>query len=377
MRYYLLSLIAASHTTLAAAVSGTAYGFATGVSGGGSATAAAPSDIAQLKSWLADSTPRVILIDKTFNFKGTEGSATGSGCYQSTCTLANGGQDYIGTISCTGSNMISTSITYDVAGTTPLEVASSKTILGVGSAGVIQGKGLHLASGVSNVIIQNVHITDLNPGHVWGGDSLQLDGATGVWIDHCKFSKIGRQFIVSHYDRNQFTVSNTEFDGTTTTSATWTNMFIGNGDVITLDRNYYHDLSGRAPKLGEPGATTVVQATNNYFYNMKGHAFDIYQDTSALIEGNVFATVTTPMTSTSSSGAVYDVPDSSSASACSSYLGRSCQANSLSGSGSWLSLKNTAVLSTFQSYGSRWMVTPIAASSVSATVLANAGIGKI
>jgi pectin lyase len=110
---------------------------------------------------------------------------------------------------------------------------------------------------------------------------------------------------------------------------------------------------------------------------MKGHAFDIYQDTSALIEGNVFATVTTPMTSTSSSGAVYDVPDSSSASACSSYLGRSCQVNSLSGSGSWLSLKNTAVLSTFQSYVSRWMVTPIAASSVSGTVLANAGIGKI
>lgn len=174
-----------------------AYGFATGVSGGGSATAAAPSDTAQLKSWLADSTPRVILINKTFNFKGTEGSATGSGCYQSTCTLANGGQDYIGTLSCTGSNMISTTITYDVAGTTALEVASSKTILGVGSAGVIQGKGLHLASGVTNVIIQNVHITDINPGHVWGGDGIQLDGNRGVWIDHCKFSKIGRQFIVS------------------------------------------------------------------------------------------------------------------------------------------------------------------------------------
>lgn len=28
-------------------------------------------------------------------------------------------------------------------------------------------------------------------------------------------------------------------------------MFYGDGDQVTLDRNYFHDCSGRAPKLGE------------------------------------------------------------------------------------------------------------------------------
>lgn len=31
----------------------------------------------------------------------------------------------------------------------------------------------------------------------------------------------------------------------------WTMMFYGDGDQVTLDRNYFHDVSGRAPKLGE------------------------------------------------------------------------------------------------------------------------------
>jgi pectin lyase len=155
-------------------------------------------------------------------------------------------------------------------------------------------------------------------------------------------------------------------------------MFIGDGSVITLDRNYYHAVSGRAPKLGEPGVSQDIQATNNYFYNMKGHAFDVYVGTSLLAEGNVFESVTTPMTTTSSAGTIFDVPTSSSSSTCSSYLGRTCPVNSFSSSGSWPSLTNTGALSRFQSYGSHWMVnSPLAASSVKSTVVANAGIGKI
>jgi pectin lyase len=38
-------------------------------------------------------------------------------------------------------------------------LTSYRSIVGVGSAGVIRGKGLRIANGVTNVIIQNVHIT--------------------------------------------------------------------------------------------------------------------------------------------------------------------------------------------------------------------------
>lgn len=49
------------------------YGFASKVTGGGDAKAEAPPDIETLKSWLEDDKPRVILIDKVFDFSDSEG----------------------------------------------------------------------------------------------------------------------------------------------------------------------------------------------------------------------------------------------------------------------------------------------------------------
>lgn len=44
-----------------------------------------------------------------------------------------------------------------------------------------KGKGLRL-SGSSNIIIQNIRISDLNPQYVWGGDAIGLEGATKIWV---------------------------------------------------------------------------------------------------------------------------------------------------------------------------------------------------
>lgn len=38
----------------------------------------------------------------------------------------------------------------------------------------LQGKGLRIIN-ASNVIIQNIKITNLNPKYVWGGDAITLD----------------------------------------------------------------------------------------------------------------------------------------------------------------------------------------------------------
>lgn len=78
-----------------------------------------------------------------------------------------------------------TSVTYDEAGLDPIIVASDKTVIGSGSAGVLKGRGLRIAGG-SNIIIQNIAITGLNPQYVWGGDAITLDGSDMVWIDHVK-----------------------------------------------------------------------------------------------------------------------------------------------------------------------------------------------
>lgn len=68
------------HMASAVGVVGKAEGFAAGVTGGGSATPQYPKDIAQLTSWLTDSTARVIVLDKTFDYTTSEGTITGTAC---------------------------------------------------------------------------------------------------------------------------------------------------------------------------------------------------------------------------------------------------------------------------------------------------------
>ncbi|KAF7131427.1 hypothetical protein CNMCM5793_004598 [Aspergillus hiratsukae] len=376
MKAIILATLCLASSVAAAGVAGTAFGMATGTTGGGSATPAAPSNIAQdhiLESWLADDSPRVILIDKTFDFTSSLGTTTSAGCYQG-CDVYHGGQDYIGTLSCSGSTMTPVSaITYNAAGGSPLTVNSNKSIVGVGSKGIIQGRGLRI-NNASNVIIQNVHISNINPQYVWGGDALTIQNADKVWIDHCKFSLIGRQMIVSGWGRRRprHHLQLRHY---------WTLLLIGARDYYTFSGNYLHHLSGRAPHYGTSnnGATNVFHAVNNYFEDMAGHAFDVEANTWSLIEGNVFSNVSTPMTaaSTAKSNAIFNVP-SGAESACASVIGRACVANSVvDGSGTLTGVRNTAALTQLAAAGTSRIIAARAVSGVAASVKANAGIGKL
>ncbi|KAF5667251.1 bromodomain-containing protein [Fusarium heterosporum] len=376
----LAALLAAAATASAQSVSGKAYGFAAGVTGG-EGEAVTPATAEELAELLADDTPRVIYIDKEFDFTGDV--KTGAGCDRKSCSASNGGQLYLGDLSCGGEdNVAVSSITYDAAGTEPLPVGSNKSVIGNGKA-VLNGKGLSIKKGSTNVIIQGIEITNLNPGVVWGGDALELKGLNdGVWIDHCKFSKVGRMFIVSHYDGSRLTISNSEFDGVTDTSAScngnhyWTMMFYGEGDQVTLDRNHFHDVAGRAPKLGEPGTNGYFHATNNYFQNMKGHAFDAYQGANAIIEGNVFDGVDTPVTKEGASVNTLFIPDESAAAACQSVLGRACEPNSATSSGDLPIMSGESGLNAVAKHKDN-IITPVAASEVAALVLSDAGPANV
>ncbi|KAI5803663.1 pectin lyase fold/virulence factor [Geopyxis carbonaria] len=326
------------------------------------------------------------MLDKEFNFIGSQGTVTEAGCRPSSNTCPNaGGQDAINGASwCTSGGYPSVTVTYDKAGTTFIDVKSNKSLVGKGSAGVIRGIGLRIANGASNVIIQNVHITQLNPQYIWGGDAITLAGSDMVWIDHCKFSLIGRQMLVTGYAQaGRVTVSNNEFDGATSWSATcngdhyWTMLFLGSSDLVTLVGNHIHDVSGRAPKIGGAStANTMVHAVNNYFHSMGGHAFDISTGGMALIEGNVFESVTTVITAASSSagGRIFNTYASGNQATCSSGLGRSCILNTVSSVGGWSSYATSDFLANFSGKN---VQAAIAVASVKASVQANAGIGHI
>lgn len=125
-------------------------------------------------------------------------------------------------------------------------------------------------------------------------------------------------------------------------------LFLGANDQITLQNSYIRNTSGRSPKVGTTGKITM-HAVNNYWQNTGGHAFEVKEGGSVLMEGNVFENVTTPITAATASdgGVVFNVPTASSANTCTAYLGRACQANSLSGSGTFPSYTNAGALTPF------------------------------
>ncbi|KAL6707104.1 hypothetical protein ACN47E_004856 [Coniothyrium glycines] len=378
MRFEILALAVAAAQASAQKVVGKAYGFGAGATGGGSAAAVTPTTNDELAKYLSDDTARTILLTKTFDFTGK--TATGAGCDRKSCSASKGGQFYLGELSCGSSdNVPVSSIKYDVAGTSAMPVGSNKSILGVGGKGAIKGKGLSIKKNASNLIIQGVEFTTINPGVVWGGDALDFQGGnTKIWVDHCKFSKVGRMFIVSHYDGTSATLSNNEFDGVTSTSAScnsnhyWTMMFIGKNEKFTLDKNYFHDLSGRAPKLGQDGVTGYYHAVNNYFENMKGHAFDAYTGANSLVEGNAFVAVSQPSTDHAATVSTFVTNGGS---ACSSPLGRNCLSNSVdSKSGKLSTGSSTSFISQLAKVD---VLSKLDASKVAAYVKANAGPSKL
>lgn len=97
-----------------------------------------------------------LLKTSRFNFKGTEGTTSENGCRPASNTCpGNGGQDAINKASwCTngnaGAGVTTIPVTYDTAGVAGINVGSNKSIIGVGSSGVIRGKGLRMANGVKN-----------------------------------------------------------------------------------------------------------------------------------------------------------------------------------------------------------------------------------
>lgn len=194
--FSVFGLIASLSGSVAAAaasygVSGTCEGFASGVTGGGDATPVIATDIDHLKELLTSADPQVIVLDKTYNFLGSEGTTTETGCAPyGTGDMCQEAIDATG--SWCSSDYPSIQVTYDTAASEGIQVASNKTLIGVDDKGVMLGKGLRFTNGVSNIIVQNIMISDLNPQYVWGGDALTFSGADTIWIDHVTVSETAR-----------------------------------------------------------------------------------------------------------------------------------------------------------------------------------------
>ncbi|KAK0101850.1 hypothetical protein ONS95_001337 [Cadophora gregata] len=353
---------------ISSVVTGKPLGFASGVTGGGNVAPVYPKNIADLKKYLTAKTPQVIVISDTFNFVGSEGTKSFSACNAYPCTPENGGQSLLNTLGGCGSRP-TFSVTLDAAGYQGINVASDKTLVGVGKNAVLNGKGLRM-SGVSNVIIQNIKITNLNTKYVWGGDAISLSNTNNIWIDHVTTSNTGRQ----HYSLGQapnlaVTISNSFLDGRTSQSAScdghtyWGMELVGTNDAVTFYRNYVYYGSGRSPALS---GGTFFHAINSVWASNTGHAIEGSTTKGGVFEGCSFVNIK-QVRVPDYKGALF-AATAANAGQCTASLGRPCVANNFSGSGAFTDA-NTSALAFLKGKN---IPAAVSANSIS-TITANAG----
>ncbi|WP_248796474.1 pectate lyase [Pseudomonas sp. MWU13-2105] len=338
----------------------------------------------------SDATPRIVEVDGTFDYTGTEGRDAKPGClYGDACPASSPYKSEMLALlnsddkHCDGKPIIQ--VAFDNAPNNPLKVGSNKTVIGIGASATLKGKGLAL-KGVRNVIIRNLTFSDINQGVIFAGDALTLDDVDHVWIDHNHFKNIGRQMIVGGFKPTlHVSISWNDFDGENLYSHNcsgkhyWNLLMAAKAQSITMSYNWFHHFSGRAPKIG--GDDVVVHMVNNYFEDGSWHALDAVDPARVLVEGNDFENVVLPITRTDHPGHIFGMQgdlDVSSQAKCHAVLGRSCLGN-IANPPPKVNGFNTdsSVLDAFAKIPGPQIESPIPAQDVPAMVKAGAGTGHI
>lgn len=363
--------------------------------------ASSSTALADLSSALAGDSARIIRINGVIDFTGsagvTRGNANGCVYSENSCSI-HGRQERIlqnAMNYCAGRQLIN--VDYDTAAATPLKVGSNKTLIGIGASSGIKGKGIAIWN-QRNVVVRNLHFSDINEGVIWAGDAIQINNASNIWIDHNYFARVGRQFIAAGTGSViNLKVSNNKFDGTSDyghycDGRHYWNLLIDTSTVsATIANNWFYNTSGRAPQVETPtnsGYGGLVQVVNNYYSGNSHIGIASSPNVLLVVEGNYFLHDENffPIYHSSSNKSTRDLifaPLSGNAgslsSACLSVLGRDCAGNYDGGNQS--ADKVSADRSVFSTYISSAIstvtglstTTPAAAGDVPASVQRDAG----
>ncbi|KAG8159335.1 hypothetical protein KVR01_010996 [Diaporthe batatas] len=382
-------------TKLSPLVHGKPMGFASGVTGGGDAEPVRPKDVHELSDLLQDPEPRVIILDKTFDYTTAMGTGVIDGCkpwgdLEQKCQVALGlGGDWCNREKPDAPKV--QGLEFNKAGISPLWIRSHKTIIGSGDKGIIVGRSIRMM-GVENIIIQNVKFTSINEKYVWGGDGLDVWASNNIWLDHITISRVGRQMVVVHEGSNKnITISSVHFDGFTeysskcgtesSTSHYWGSKFAGPDDAITFIYNYMDHFSGRAPQVGDKNESSVslTHVVNNVWeaVSSEAHAFEVLAGGVVLAEGNFIYNTSIVLDDSHGVGLVYMPQDTLGDALCTKAIGRPCMPNNLVQSGPFNASKPATLDVPEWKENSNFPVAETADEKLREKVKANAGFGKL
>jgi pectate lyase len=169
------------------------------------------------------------------------------------------------------------------------DVGSNKTIVGVGTNGVIEGGGGLNISEADNVIVQNLTIR--------GGsdDNINVEYSTNVWIDHNDLSGASDGALDIKRASDNITVSWNHFYDQDK------NCLLGHDDEnggedsgalhVTYAYNWFDGTGQRNPRVrfGNP-----VHVLNNYYNDIGDYGVASTIEAGVLVEGNYFENVEDP-----------------------------------------------------------------------------------
>lgn len=192
------------------------------------------------------------------------------------------------------------------AGADPIYLKSNKSIIGLSGAS-IEGASFQLVgSGVSNVIIQNLKMSN----YLTYGAVTVTEGAHHVWIDHCEFST-DRNHGYEYYSKDIIVARGSDY-----VTISWNkfhdqvlSVLISSGinakseasDVgklrVTLHHNYWYNISEREPTMNYGS----VHMFNNYHLNNNGYSIGARAGGNVRTDNEYFANCKMPI-STSLAG---------------------------------------------------------------------------
>lgn len=295
----------------------------------------------------SDNSARTITINGIIDFNQNVAFQKVKGCVYSdnNCVDTKGAEQIIDRLGyCDNKKIID--VTINPLGQDPLVVGSNKVIRGAGANSGVKGRGFLLTGGVSNIIIENLSITDINEQVIWGGDAITIDNASNVKIDHNYIARIGRQFVVTGWGpATDISITNNNFDGTTgyghycDNRHYWNFLFYGAAQSISFQKNWVHNTSGRLPEVGQQDSVTgagIVHVANNLFQSNFYMGARTAPNVAIFLEGNDYDNVGTniktfnPIMKKNSNDPIF-APSIQNLNAanpiCNSYLGRNCFPN--------------------------------------------------
>jgi len=166
-----------------------------------------------------------------------------------------------------------------------VDIASNKTILGVGSDATLVGAQLNM-NGVSNIIIRNLTMSKAT-------DGIAARGTHHLWIDHCDVSNCGDGAIDITKQSDLCTVSWTRFSKHRKTMLlnSGTSQDADKGKLnTTLHHNWWDGSSTRNPRAGY-GKIHVF----NCLYNGNGYGIGLHSQCLVRAERNYFDRVKNPI----------------------------------------------------------------------------------